>query len=336
MFKNSLLIFLSLLVTHHHYTMEPIQATAPKQEKIECSICQDEIKEGKIKRTFSCKHPLCQECYSTLRATAQQENKKIVPCPICRIPIHYMHIGFTDEERHQVSQFLHVEGLPPATIENAEIRQRVITFREQLDINDEGQIDDQELRKWLSSHLELQAVRAQIPYILTHCADLERQIDTALKQYMNDQAKITFLSTHNPTPAFAFLITQFERKDAFIEKLQEYNKILHAKFCKNKKKRQEQKSELRSEWAKARLALSTLIEMHSSANQYRAGQWLIKVSSLGYAAHKGARMLQPDSTLCDVVSTCAVIGFMGFLELRSNQIQARQEKAVIDALKGAL
>ena len=113
MHKIIFILLASLGLPHNFYAMEPAEPVAAKEEKITCAICQEEIKEDQVTRTFSCNlHPLHKGCYQTLYLTAKKENKKIVPCPTCRIPINFFHLGFTQEERHQVSQFLKDGSVP--------------------------------------------------------------------------------------------------------------------------------------------------------------------------------------------------------------------------------
>ena len=177
--------------------------------------------------------------------------------------------------------------------------------------------------------MEIQALAPQIPHIIKHCATLEAQVDKLLEQRIDDHAKLAALKLKEPTEVFAFLNTQFERKDAIIEKLKEENKTLHEKLRKKTKKYKENQKYLFSAWDKNKLALSALKSMHDNLNLRRAAETFIYVGFLGYLAHKSSRYLMPHSTLCDTVITCATIGIAGYRELKRNAIEAGQEKALI-------
>lgn len=311
--KNNILLFLSIFITAIIHTMEPVEP-APEI----CTVCTNEIKADQPSRRFSCeKHPLHLNCYIKLCDTAMTANKKMVTCPTCRASIKFLKIGYTAEEKHQIKEYLrNPSNTLPEIIEDENIRAQVLAFGKKMEESedDEDEINekkDLEVISWITARLESDAIQPQISLLVQQYGMLDIQVNELLEKQKNQEVAITLLKDECPIKTHVTLVEHLERTESYLKELQEENRNLFKKLASQKKKKKKAKAqrkqvEIQLEQLSQKhytVGIPMIKELMAQTSLSRAAVRFFLTAGLGYAVHKGARALNPESLTFDLALT---------------------------------
>ncbi|GMU19204.1 MAG: hypothetical protein AMXMBFR12_03960 [Candidatus Babeliales bacterium] len=330
--KKSILLLLLVTILPCMAMEAPISKSEISVQKENCAWCQEPFDSLQPIRTFKCNHALHVDCYTTWSKKAKEDTTDIL-CAICREPIKVYKLRFDQDEIHKRVNLLTTTPEYIETVfDDGEVKKVFHCISGLI----KNQQFDESTRLSILNHflgfLELDQMIPKLQELIQQRDALDDQVMQLIKQHADDQATITILQAKKPE-AFKILTGHCAQKDAKIEKLQQENDELQKKLYVKKLKSHKRKQKIADKKEKLELAISMLTAIHLNLNIKRFLAAIAIPGALGYATHRIARFIAPESHILDAVLTTPITGLSYCFMLAHLGSTANREKALIDHLK---